>query len=212
MMTDKFKNKFRIQSTRLQHWDYSWEAAYFVTVCTENRVHFFGKIIDGVMHLSNVGVIASVCWYEIKNHAKNIELGAFIVMPNHIHGIIIINQTTPAQSNQMERQEQSQKQKQSPSSKKFPVSITLNQQDLPDPCNKIIGHQRFQNQGKNSLSSIVGGYKSAVSKHTKRLGFDFAWQSRFYDHIIKDDQSFQRISDYIINNPLKWNEDKFYVS
>jgi hypothetical protein len=62
----------------------------------------------------------------------------------------------------------------------------------------------------NSVSSIIGGYKSAVTKHAHRLGYDFDWQSRFYDHIIRDEKSYDRISNYIINNPAKWDNDKFY--
>ena len=75
-----------------------------------------------------------------------------------------------------------------------------------------IGQQRFQNIGKNSISSIVGSYKSAVTKHANRLGLKFQWQPRFHDHIIRDDQSYQRISEYIMNNPTNWKEDKFYNS
>lgn len=68
---------------------------------------------------------------------------------------------------------------------------------------------RFQNQGKNTVSAILGAYKSAVSKHAHRLGFEFAWHSRFHDHIIRDDVEYQRISDYIVNNPAKWEKDKY---
>lgn len=72
-----------------------------------------------------------------------------------------------------------------------------------------IGHQRFQNRGKNTISSIVGSYKSAVTKHCNRLGFEFGWQPRFYDHIICDARSFENIQNYIINNPRNWASDKF---
>lgn len=78
------------------------------------------------------------------------------------------------------------------------------------PDNQTIGKKRFQNQGKNTLSSIIGSYKSAVTKHTHRLGFDFDWQSRFNDHIIRDYKSYQRIRNYIVNNPKNWDNDKFY--
>ena len=71
-------------------------------------------------------------------------------------------------------------------------------------------HPRFQNPGKNTISSIVGSYKSAVTKHARRLGFDFGWQTRFHDHIIRDDAEYQRINDYIESNPLNWEKDKFY--
>ena len=89
-MADKYQNKYRIDSTRLQNWDYRWNAPYFVTICTENMNHYFGEIVNGNMILSNQGILADVFWYEIKNHAKNIELDEFVVMTNHIHGILIL--------------------------------------------------------------------------------------------------------------------------
>jgi hypothetical protein len=73
-----------------------------------------------------------------------------------------------------------------------------------------IGQQRFQNIGKNSISSIIGSYKSAVTKHSHRLGFGFEWQTRFHDHIIRDNNSFETIQTYIVENPMKWVDDKFY--
>ena len=73
----------------------------------------------------------------------------------------------------------------------------------------VRGQKRFQNQGKNTLSSIVGSYKSAVTKHANRLGLDNGWQPRFHDHIIRDQNEFERIRNYIINNPANWNTDKF---
>ena len=88
---DKYQNRYRIPSTRLQNWDYGWNAIYFVTICTKDRIHYFGEITDGKMHLSPIGAIADVLWHELKNHFDNIELDAFVVMPNHIHGIIAIN-------------------------------------------------------------------------------------------------------------------------
>ncbi|MDZ7743993.1 MAG: transposase [Bacteroidota bacterium] len=87
----KFRNKYRISSSRLQNWDYAWDASCFVTICTHNRKNYFGKIIKQKMVLSPIGVIADIFWHEIKNHMENIELDAFVVMPNHIHGILAIN-------------------------------------------------------------------------------------------------------------------------
>jgi len=74
-----------------------------------------------------------------------------------------------------------------------------------------IGQGRFQNQGKNSISSIVGSYKSAVTKHAHRLGFTFKWQAGFYDHIIRNQESFNKIDEYISGNPKTWHDDKLYV-
>ena len=124
------------------------------------------------MILSNVGVLADVFWHEIKNHAKHITLDAFVVMPNHIHGILIL------EGNETE--------------------------DI------ITSENRFQNIGKNSISSIIGSYKSAVTKHANRLSFEFGWQSRFHDHVIRNEESFKRIQNYIINNPKNWKDDRFF--
>lgn len=171
IMNEKYQNQYRIPSARLQTWDYGWEGKYFITICTKDKLHYFGKILNGKMILSNIGVIANLMWYEIRNHQKNVELGEFVVMPNHAHRILILNNINPL---------------------------------FVAP-----GQQRFQNQGKNTISSIIGSYKSAVTKHCNRLGFDFGWQTRFYDHIIRDETSFQNISNYIINNPMNWEKDKF---
>lgn len=94
-MNEKYQNKYRISSARLQSWDYANEGAYFITICTHNRLHYFGEVKNGKMVLSRIGVIANLMWHEIKNHAINIELGDFIVMPNHVHGILILNNINP---------------------------------------------------------------------------------------------------------------------
>ena len=194
-MSDRFKNKYRIKSARLQNWDYGWNAAYFLTICTKDRGHFFGEIQNGKMQVSPAGAIAYVLWEEIKIHAKNVELGEFVVMPNHVHGILILDRnemnTTPNVGTT------------------HALSLQQPSKQPPKPP-QTIGQQRFQNQGKNTVSSIIGSYKSAVTKYCNRLGLPFAWQSRFHDHIIRDEKSFQRISEYIINNPLNWPDDQFF--
>jgi REP element-mobilizing transposase RayT len=177
-MATYFKNRYRNESTRLQNWDYRWEGAYFITFCTKNRKQYFGEVIDGKMNLSSIGVIADIFWHEIKNHSKNVRLGSFVVMPDHIHGILIIEKDESSSGQGM-----------------------LFGQGIPCP-------NRFQNIGKNSISSLVGSYKAAVTKHARRLGFEFEWQRLFYDHVIRDERAFINISNYIENNPKKWWEEK----
>lgn len=164
-------------------------------------------------------------WYEIKNHAKNIELGDFIVMPNHVHGIITLNEQNPAYKSDTEiinvppvetRHALSPNKTNDDSAVETRHVLSLQNDDqtietrhalsLP----KTPAQQRFQNQGKNTLSSIIGGYKASVTKHANRLKLDFAWQPRFYDHIIRNEESFQTISNYIVNNPQNWSQDKFF--
>jgi REP element-mobilizing transposase RayT len=224
-MTDKFQNTYRIASARLPGWDYGWNAPYFVTICTKDRECFFGEIVNGEMNLSKTGVIADLMWYEIKNHAKGVELGEFIVMPNHVHGIITLNGDSGVQNDHPDSTVETthalslpQIDQPGPNDIRrgsHPVETThaLSLQSKQSPIvesQKTPAQQRFQNQGKNTLSSIVGGYKSAVTKHANRLKLDFAWQPRFYDHIIRDEQSFRTISNYILNNPQSWAQDKFF--
>jgi len=194
---DKFRNKYRISSTRLQKWDYGWNASYFITICTKNREYFFGEIVKtpnpGIatiaMQLTEIGYIAHKFWDEIPNHFPFVQLGAFVVMPNHVHGIIIIDKQDD-QRNVI---------------KNIATNVGTRHCLVSTP-----GQKRFQNQGKNTLSSIVGSYKSVVTKHARKIHADFAWQSRFHDHIIRDDESYQRIRNYIINNPQNWKNDKFF--
>lgn len=202
----------------MQTWDYRWAGAYFITICTKDRTLYFGKIINKKMTLSPVGVLADVFWHEIKYHSKNITLGEFVVMPNHIHGILIIN-TDPNHDSDSHSDSDSEVQTRHALSLRDPNenpnldSISNSDRNMNSNSNdnpkKSIGGNRFQNPGKNSISSIIGGYKSAVTKHANRLNLDFGWQTRFHDHIIRDGKAFENISNYINNNPAKWEEDKF---
>ena len=88
-MGEKFQNKYRIPSARLPSWDYGWNAAYYVTICTGRRVACFGKIENGQMALSVIGKMADQYWREIPNHFPFVILDAYVIMPNHVHGIII---------------------------------------------------------------------------------------------------------------------------
>ncbi|MBX3007840.1 MAG: transposase [Melioribacteraceae bacterium] len=87
----KFKNTFRIESTRLASWDYSNPGWYFVTINTKNQIKYFGDVFQGEIVLNEFGIITERCWNEISQHFKNVELDYYVIMPNHIHGIIIIN-------------------------------------------------------------------------------------------------------------------------
>lgn len=90
-MNDKFGGKYRIRSARLLYWDYGYNAAYFVTLCLQDRQRYFGEVTDGKMVLSEIGEIACKCWIDIPNHFPFVKLDEFIIMPDHMHGIIIID-------------------------------------------------------------------------------------------------------------------------
>lgn len=193
-MTYLFKNKYRIDSARLKNWDYASEGKYFITICTKNREHYFGECLDGKMVLSTIGAIVQGFWYEIPKHFPNVSLGEFVVMPNHIHGILILSFSSkvevPPNSNPTSNSA-------SNDSKIQPHSSEFYQRISPKP---------------RSVSTIVRSYKSICTRHI-RGAFpckDFGWQERFWDSLIRDDDSLSHISRYIVNNPLSWKDDRFF--
>lgn len=90
-MNNLFRNKYLIPSTRLAGYDYGQPGFYFVTICTELRAYYFGRVVDGEMVLSTIGQIAMDCWSKIPEHFPHVMLDEFVIMPNHVHGIIVIN-------------------------------------------------------------------------------------------------------------------------
>jgi putative transposase len=187
MMAGIFLNKFRIPSARLQNWDYGWKGIYYITICTKGRNHYFGKITEIAMELSDIGMFAQQLWSEIPNHFPFVDLDSFVVMPNHIHGILIIDKND-----------------------KLSSDIDF-KEDFNSAINDITpGQKRFRNPGKDNISSIIGSYKSAVSKKAHPLISCFDWQTRFYDHIIQSDTELDRIRQYIKENPAKWINDKYF--
>ena len=84
----KFRGKYRIESTRLENWDYSTAGFYFCTINTQNNICCFGEVENEKIKLNSLGEIVKQCWEEIPLHYKSIELDYFIIMPNHVHGII----------------------------------------------------------------------------------------------------------------------------
>lgn len=98
-MNNKFQNKYRIPSARAPWWDYGNNAAYFVTICTRNREHYFGEIIQHTMRLTEIGKQAEICWNEIPEHFPFVIMDEFVVMPNHVHGILVFNKNGDDKSN-----------------------------------------------------------------------------------------------------------------
>jgi REP element-mobilizing transposase RayT len=183
MDTDKYKGKYRIASARLASWDYGSNAAYFITICTHHRTHAFGEVIDGRVNLTPLGQATWDCWYAIPEHFPFVLLDEFVAMPNHVHGIVIIDKPS-SNPNLVETQ--------------YFASLPA------QPKNK------FGPQSQN-LASIVRGFKIGVTKYARQHQIAFAWQERYHDHVVRDAAECQRIRKYIVENPLKWSADKFYT-
>lgn len=190
----RYKNTFRIESARLHYWDYSNPGMYFVTICTQNFVEWFGVVNNEKMDLNKMGEIADSCWTKIPNHFPNVELDEYIIMPNHIHGIIGINDI----SRDADHNESNYEMK----------SRTNSRRDVA--CNVSTSNRMSKISPKpNSLSTIIRSFKSAVTKLIRKChNPNFAWQPRFYDHVIRNENSLEKIQNYILLNPKNWDSDK----
>ena len=188
-MAALFNNKYRIPSARLQTWNYANAGMYFITACTKDREFYFGEIENAQMQLSELGKIAETEWIKTieLRPDMNLELGEFIVMPNHFHGIILIGKN------------------------KYNDETTHRgcRRDAMHCVSTNKSENQFGPQSKN-LGSIMRGYKSAITTYARKGNIVFDWQPRFHDHIIRSMDEYYRISNYIINNPGNWRDDKFY--
>lgn len=213
-MQNKFQNKYRIPSARLQMWDYSNNGAYFITICTQNRHHFFGQIQNQKMQLSEIGKLAEKFWCEIPNHFPMVQLGNFVVMPNHVHGILIIDNSQISLDTRFIASDNVDGMNNS----RF---ITSDDNDENNNIEKtrLIASLRGEIGGfsgdknpmiGNSISKIIRWYKGRCSFECRQINLNLGWQSRFHDHIIRNSKSFENIQNYIEQNPLKWKEDTFY--
>lgn len=204
-MDEKFNQRYRVSSARAYFWDYSSNGNYFITICTKDREHFFGEIINRKMNLSDIGRFAQKCWYEIPQHFPFVKLDAFVVMPNHIHGIIIIDKNDDNECNPDNHHDNDFVETQNIASLPGRKHFASLQGRKPESKPK----NQFGPQSKN-LASIVRGFKIGVTKHARLINPNFAWQSRYHDHIIRNESSYSNITNYIINNPINWKNDMFH--
>lgn len=169
------------RSIRLKGYNYSQPGAYFLTVCTYRHTLLFGKVRNGQMALNELGTIVFDSWLSIAKMRSNLSLDHFVVMPNHLHGIILIDET----------EQMDMRLEESPYSTKTPGKLS-----------------------SDSLGTIVGQFKGAVTKRAKTQSIPSAsriWQRNYYEHIIRDEDSLNRIRAYVVENPSRWTEDSFFA-
>jgi len=191
----KFADKFKLKSSRLNNWDYSTSGFYFITICTYNHNNFFGKIIDNKMELSKMGIIANQCLIEIPKHFSNVILDEYIVMPNHVHILIKLLKINDQ-------------------CRDVACNVSTNINNVSINTNKISTKQNEYfskiSPKQKTISSIIRSFKSAVTRQINPKTIFFAWQPRFHDHIIKNEKELLIVKNYIINNPINWQKDKFF--
>ena len=188
-MLEKYKNKYKIKSSRLAGYDYSQNGMYFVTICTKGREEHFGKIENGKMILSDIGKIIREELLKTPIIRSNVILDEWIIMPNHIHAIIeIVNSMVSVET---------------PRRGVSTIAIATRTQTK----NKCGGYNF--NWKSNSLGSIINQFKSICTKKIwKSKYITFTWQPRYYDHIIRNEISLNKIREYIQTNPQTWERDR----
>ncbi|AFY32102.1 transposase [Calothrix sp. PCC 7507] len=173
--------KHHRRSIRLKGYNYTEAGAYFVTICTKAWQCLFGNVVNGEMQLNSLGYIAFHCWQTIPYHFPYIELDIFVVMPNHIHGILIITDN-PVEARHC---------------------LALNQHSEGNP-------EQFGKPVRGSISTVIGSYKSVVSKRINiilQTKGQSIWQRNFYEHIGREQKALDNIQEYIVNNPQRWADD-----
>jgi REP element-mobilizing transposase RayT len=173
----------RRRSIRLPNYDYALNGVYFITLVTAGRASLFGDIVDGSVRISAIGRIVQEEWLRSAEIRGELALDAFVIMPNHVHGVVFLRSEGVVASGRKGDQ---------------PVAPTL---------------RRFADvgPGKRTLSAFVGGFKAAVTTRANALrGMPGAtlWQRNYWERVIRDDRELDRAREYIVDNPRRWSEDK----
>jgi len=172
------------RSIRLQGHDYASAGAYYVTIVVWHRECLFGEVVNREMRLSKFGLVAKQQWEKLPKRFPNIELGAYMIMPNHMHGIIVITDGRGTAEN---------------------LHVLDGESSRRAPT-----QEQYQKPVKGSIPTMIRSYKSAVSYRINLMrGSDGVpvWQRNYYEHVIRNQTDLQNKTDYIDANPLLWDED-----
>ena len=224
--------KHHRRSIRLKGYDYSKPGMYFITICCHNRKHFFGHIENGIMCLNDFGTIAFNEWMQLEIRYPDIELDEMIIMPNHTHGIIVIKE-----SDESVESVESVGAGFAPALDEGQQQTEEGRQQIEGQSGEDIGQpQGLPRRRRPTIGDMIGAYKSLVAndclkifkeKWMERAGASPAptatttttltipmmgklWQRDYYEHIIRNEESYQRIAAYIANNTANWKNDKFF--
>lgn len=186
-----FQEKYRTDSTRLKNWDYSQDGFYFITICTQDREEIFGKIRAGKIILNEIGKVVAAEWRRTGEIRANIELDEFVIMPNHLHGIVEISNRDNGKT------------------KNFCKDVVTSRDVARNVSTQINKFSKISPK-PGSLSTVVRSFKSAATKCIRQIhpAMDRVWQSRFYDRIIHGEDELNLVRDYIRKNPVNWDIDE----
>ncbi len=189
------------KSIRLKGYDYSCADLYFITICTKNKEPLFGDIDNAKMIFSDGGNIAQRCWQDIPKHYPETKLYEYIIMPNHVHGIIQITNENVGACPRVQRRVQNFE----------PFHNKTLQHDSPKNNHPSKANQ-YQKVIPKSIGSIIRGFKIGVTKWFRQnTEIHSIWQRGFYERIIRNEQAYFKISEYINDNPLTWQKDRYHA-
>lgn len=188
------------RSIRLKGYDYARAGMYFVTICCEKHECRFGKIVNGEMILNEYGKIACDEWTKLSERYSHVTFDVFQIMPNHIHGIIIINEPGVVGAALAAARD----------------NDAVARDDIREAVDGLRAGASLAptNTTNTTVGNIVGAYKSLVANGCLKIykqnnqTMGKLWQRYYYEHIIRNEQAYQRIAEYIMNNPAKWEDDK----
>ncbi len=188
------------RSIRLRDYDYSQAGAYFVTLCAKDRECLFGDLAEGDMRLTDAGQVVQDAWDALPDHCAGIDLDAFVIMPNHVHGIIVINDNAVRATHELPESDDARV----GAIHELPQSVRAIHES---PLQGSFGRQHRQ----MLLPKIIGRFKMNTAKHVNQIretpGVP-VWQPNYYEHIIRNEESLNRIREYIAYNPAQWIHDR----
>ena len=185
-----YQGTYRIKSARATWCNYN-EGLYFITICTAGKRHFFGEIEDAEMLFTEIGKYAHYCISQIEQLHQNVIVPYFVVMPNHVHLIISLATDMPHTTGAVETSHCGVSTQQT--SHCGVSTVDTKMQKIANHCGR--------------LSHLITQFKSSVTKYAKKNAIEFGWQSKFHDHIIRNQDELKKISDYIQYNVYKWDSD-----
>ena len=196
--------KHHRRSIRLKGYDYKAEGSFFVTICVQDKEMLFGKVINNVMILNEYGIVVEYTWNDLPNHNKHIHLDNYVIMPNHVHGIIIITECG-LESNIVVGAVLGAGSEPAPT-----TAPTTSSKPVPTPSKHDLPIIKTKSQF-HGLPEIIRQFKTFSARRIndirKTRGVKI-WQRNYYEHIIRNEHDYNRIQKYINENPLKWNIDK----
>ncbi|MCX6745332.1 MAG: hypothetical protein NTX82_07485 [Candidatus Parcubacteria bacterium] len=179
MDKEYFKNQFRTASIRLGHWNYASPGLYSITICTHDRQCCLSEIKDDRVILSEIGEIVFDDLMNIPKLRSYVLVDDYVIMPNHIHIIFVLTDAND-----------------------------FGHPDGRDAVNRVSTVREFGGLQPKSLAAIVNAFKGGVTRRCHENNLDFHWQSNYYEHIIRDEDDYVRIKEYIFCNPGKWADDR----